>query len=222
MDSETRPHASTASNPASAAGNPTRDLTGLRFGRVTVVARAASTKAGAAQWQCLCDCGSMSIARGTNLTSGHTLSCGCGRSPGRKAPPDAPLHPPRIRIDLYRGQDTHAESEIGFAVMWLPTPPLSPENGAGGFLATIETFARPFLTVPALPRVKHTGPVSVTLARALYELRRLNWIHPQGGRSYAAWMRESGVEVHTVLVASSPGPILAAYANVTGARSEPA
>lgn len=208
--------------PAKPSHSSVRDLTGLRFGRVIVVGRAASTKAGAAQWQCLCDCGNLAIARGTNLTSGHTTSCGCGRTFSRKAAPEASLHPPRIRIDLYRGQDAHTESETGFAVMWLPTPPLDLKNGSGGLLATIGTFARPFLTIPPLPRIKHTGPLNVTLARALYELRRLNWIRPQGGRSYAAWMREEGVEAHTVLVTANPGPILAAYANITGTRSEPA
>lgn len=51
------------------------DLTGLRFGRWTVVEFA--DKAGQnARWLCRCDCGTDRIVQGTNLGRGST-SCGC-------------------------------------------------------------------------------------------------------------------------------------------------
>lgn len=55
------------------------DLTGQRFGRLTVVGRAENAKNGTAQWLCQCDCGGTIIARGGNLCRGGTRSCGCLR-----------------------------------------------------------------------------------------------------------------------------------------------
>jgi len=52
------------------------DLTGQRFGRLTVVSRAESLKRFAA-WNCKCDCGTSKIVRGTALRSGSIVSCGC-------------------------------------------------------------------------------------------------------------------------------------------------
>ena len=52
------------------------DLTGKRFGRLTVL-----TKHGHAgsyvTWLCVCDCGSEIVVRGTSLRRGITKSCGC-------------------------------------------------------------------------------------------------------------------------------------------------
>lgn len=56
----------------------TIDLTGKRFGYLTVIRRAEeNTKAGKARWICKCDCGNESIATGRNLLSGNSTSCGC-------------------------------------------------------------------------------------------------------------------------------------------------
>ena len=53
------------------------DLTGRKFGRLTVLRRDAK---GTGRWLCQCECGSVkSIASGT-LNSGHTKSCGCLRA----------------------------------------------------------------------------------------------------------------------------------------------
>ena len=53
-----------------------KDLTGERFGRLTVVRRAENTKHGGAQWLCQCDCGNVKVVR-TSALHGNTKSCGC-------------------------------------------------------------------------------------------------------------------------------------------------
>lgn len=53
-----------------------RDLTNQRFGRWTVLGRADSKKRGV-YWKCRCDCGTEKIIRGTSLTTGNSISCGC-------------------------------------------------------------------------------------------------------------------------------------------------
>jgi len=52
------------------------DLTGQRFGRLTVI-ECVGTQRGNASWRCKCDCGKAVIVKSGNLRSGHTLSCGC-------------------------------------------------------------------------------------------------------------------------------------------------
>jgi hypothetical protein len=54
------------------------DLTGKRFGKLTVIKRTENGSGQKPQWLCLCDCGKSTIVRGDHLRSGwHTMSCGC-------------------------------------------------------------------------------------------------------------------------------------------------
>lgn len=53
------------------------DLTGQRFGRLTVIKRVESSKSGSGRWLCKCDCGNEIIAYYSNLKRGNTKSCGC-------------------------------------------------------------------------------------------------------------------------------------------------
>ena len=58
-----------------------RDLTGMRFGRLTVISRAPShmypSGRPRSMWNCVCDCGSSLQVDVTCLTTGRTRSCGC-------------------------------------------------------------------------------------------------------------------------------------------------
>ena len=54
-----------------------QDLTGQRFGKLTVLRKQSTTKDGQAVWVCVCDCGSIKLVRAGNLKSGDTVSCGC-------------------------------------------------------------------------------------------------------------------------------------------------
>ena len=59
--------------------NRLQDLTGQRFGRLTVIER-AENKGTKTRWLCLCDCGNKVVKVGSDLRSGDTQSCGCFRS----------------------------------------------------------------------------------------------------------------------------------------------
>lgn len=56
---------------------PIRDLTGQRFGRLTVVRRDADVVPGNVRWTCLCKCGKYNSVDRRNLVSGSIRSCGC-------------------------------------------------------------------------------------------------------------------------------------------------
>lgn len=57
------------------------DLTGMRFGKLTVLEPAESRRKKDGKprryWKCMCDCGNLAEVEGYSLTSGHTQSCGC-------------------------------------------------------------------------------------------------------------------------------------------------
>lgn len=57
------------------------DLTGKRFGRLTVIEQAEDyiTSSGThiARWCCKCDCGKYITLKGTMVKNGYTKSCGC-------------------------------------------------------------------------------------------------------------------------------------------------
>ncbi len=53
------------------------DLTGQRFGRLTVVQRAGTSKQGRALWLCRCTCGKETVVLSSSLRRGATQSCGC-------------------------------------------------------------------------------------------------------------------------------------------------
>lgn len=54
-----------------------RDLTGQRFGRLTVVEFALRPETNQSYWLCKCDCGKEKIIKGDSLISNMSMSCGC-------------------------------------------------------------------------------------------------------------------------------------------------
>jgi hypothetical protein len=57
--------------------NTRKDLTGQRFGRLTVLAFDQADKYGQSFWRCRCDCGAETVVRRFHLLRGGTQSCGC-------------------------------------------------------------------------------------------------------------------------------------------------
>jgi len=53
------------------------DLTGRKFGRLTVIKRVYPNRGEHPYWLCKCECGTEKIIRGNDLKTGRTKSCGC-------------------------------------------------------------------------------------------------------------------------------------------------
>ncbi len=62
------------------------DLTGQKFGMLTVIGPAEKKNRRYTCWICQCQCGRQTIVDGSHLKNGHTKSCGCYR---RQAPKKA-------------------------------------------------------------------------------------------------------------------------------------
>lgn len=52
------------------------DMTGQRFGQLTVIRQTKQRKHGFVRWLCQCDCGKTKIIMGHSLRSGQSKSCG--------------------------------------------------------------------------------------------------------------------------------------------------
>lgn len=57
----------------------TLQLTGKRFGRLTVIRQSGRDSHGSSTWVCKCDCGNECEVKGYKLKNGVTKSCGCFR-----------------------------------------------------------------------------------------------------------------------------------------------
>lgn len=71
------------------------DLTGQRFGLLTVTEHAGADNAGRATWRCACDCGGEKVVKAAELTRktrNGTRSCGCLQLAQRQAAARAKSH----------------------------------------------------------------------------------------------------------------------------------
>lgn len=62
------------------------DLTGMRFGKLTVLEKAVDTTDSA--WKCLCDCGKECVVLTQSLRNGKRTSCGCDSRKGKSTVKD--------------------------------------------------------------------------------------------------------------------------------------
>ena len=54
-----------------------KDLTGQKYGKLTVLKRIIDDDKKKVKWLCQCECGNQTIVIGDHLKNGHTRSCGC-------------------------------------------------------------------------------------------------------------------------------------------------
>lgn len=78
------------------------DLTGKRFGRLTVIRKLDHNPGEDIKWECVCDCGNRKSISGHSLKKGNTLSCGCLQREAAsmvvlsRADPAGPRHKSRL------------------------------------------------------------------------------------------------------------------------------
>jgi hypothetical protein len=58
-------------------GNRTMDLTGHKYGRLTVLHYTGKNKHNQTLWECECECGTIVEVEANSLRSGNTKACGC-------------------------------------------------------------------------------------------------------------------------------------------------
>lgn len=59
-----------------------KDLTGMKFGKLQVIEKTEIRKNRKIVWKCLCDCGNTAYVPSSDMLSGNTKSCGCGKNEG--------------------------------------------------------------------------------------------------------------------------------------------
>jgi hypothetical protein len=90
------------------------DLTGDRYGRLTVLGRSGYLFADRVFWSCECDCGNIVDVRSDSLLGGNTRSCGCLREEASRRNVEKAIEA-KIKYDnlaigaAYSATRTHAE-----------------------------------------------------------------------------------------------------------------
>ncbi len=78
-----------------------KEMTGEKFGRLTVLRFVGINASHKATWLCECDCGNTVVVDGKSMRSGNTKSCGCFR-----------------REDVTRRKRTHGRSYSKLHFVW--------------------------------------------------------------------------------------------------------
>lgn len=86
------------------------DLTGERFGRLTVAEFAGNDKRGEARWRCVCDCGNESIVLGSHLRKERVQSCGCLKNE---------MAAQRLKEHPTRGNFKHGGTHTRLYMVWV-------------------------------------------------------------------------------------------------------
>lgn len=94
------------------------DLTGKKFGRLTVIERTDKKKNKDILWKCKCDCGNECEVRGFFLRSGQTKSCGCLKKETDKQPKGNVIDMTGKKYGHYTVIERAGSSKDGEA-MWL-------------------------------------------------------------------------------------------------------
>lgn len=63
--------------------NAVHDLTGQKFGKLTVIEAVRYPEKDGIYWLCTCECGNSTMVSGAKLLSGHTKSCNCLKDENR-------------------------------------------------------------------------------------------------------------------------------------------
>ncbi len=69
-----------------------KDITGMRFGKLTVTGPEESAGSGKSYWRCRCDCGEETVVEYYHLIRGTTKSCGCLRQEYQREAIKTSLH----------------------------------------------------------------------------------------------------------------------------------
>lgn len=181
------------------------DLTGQRFGRLTVVERAPNNQ-GQTRWLCHCDCGTERNVNAGSLQAGLTLSCGClgrerriksltkhglARSPQNRvwsAIKDRCLNPNDHGFASYGGRG------ITICDRW--------RDSFAAFYADMGPRPSPGL---AVERIDNDGPYSPENCRWATQIEQCNntrrnvWLtYAERTQTVAQWSRETGIGSPTI------------------------
>jgi hypothetical protein len=186
------------------------DLTGRRFGHLTVVGRPENRGRGT-RWSVVCDCGKFHTVLGVNLRKGRTKSCGCKQRERRGQPTHGRTKSPEYRAwvaakqrttnpNYRRGWHYYASRGIRMCDRWLYG-----EDGKPGSECFLEDMGPRPSPKHSLDRIDNNGPYSPQncrweTPREQNNNKRNNRRVQVNGKSFtvAELARETGVPLSTL------------------------
>lgn len=194
------------------------DLTGHKFGRLTVLHRVPEKTKGVTRWACICDCGTPKEANGHNMKNGYIRSCGCLLTEHIEN---------RVKKGMHR---THGHSGTPTYNIWCkmrercgnPQNPNYPSYGGRGIYVcerwqSFETFLADMGERPSpkhsIDRIDNDGPYSPENCRWVGSIReqrancRDNRRVTYKGETLivSEWARRTGIDNETLLFRLNAG-----------------
>lgn len=177
------------------------DLSGRKYGRVTVIRRHANYINRFVHWDCICDCGVEFVTRGQSLTLGRTQSCGCKSRERVKAMGEANKKHGMRNTQIYhiwsgiaRGRTTRGYSGVKTCDRWRKF-----EN----FYADMGPMPSPEHSIDRIDGAKGYSPENCRWATVVEQNnnKRTNRVLEFNGerRTVAEWARHIGINYETLL-----------------------
>ena len=175
------------------------DLTGRKFGLLTVIARDGATSAGKAKWRCACECGQSTSVIAANLKNGMTRSCGNHGSE---------LAPALTGSDLYR-------------IVAIDGPKLGMQPTQYGFCEVydIERGELLFRNEP-VSRIETVGEPSANAARGMVWLTQQGLIEPKRNQTWRQWLIATRCVAEIRQIADAEA-VVSAWENAAGTQLNP-
>lgn len=193
------------------------DLSGHRYGKLTVISREPSGRYGC-RWKCLCDCGAEMVATAGAMRAAKVLSCGCAQ---RLAAADS----------CRERSTTHGMARTRLYTIWramkarCERPGSASYPGYGGrgitvcaeWSASFETFmswaiCHGYAAALSIDRIDFNGnyaPDNCRWATPIQQSnnRRSSRMITYSGRTMSAtqWARETGVKAGTIMARITAG-----------------
>lgn len=96
-----------------------QNLTGLRFGELTVIKRLENTPGGATRWLCRCDCGNQVEVSYKHLAYGNQKSCGCRKKEQEQRLNSFLTHVAGTSMDIVKSKKLPADNTTGCKGVYL-------------------------------------------------------------------------------------------------------
>lgn len=94
------------------------DLTGQKFGRLTVIEATHKRSKGSIMWSCRCECGNLTTVRSSSLRNSHTASCGCLAQESRSASGKENIKAAHI-LNTIHGHTLHTQGKSSTYQSWV-------------------------------------------------------------------------------------------------------
>ena len=185
-------------------GKPFIDRTGLQYGKLTAIEYLGKTQGSSKnKWRCKCECGNVTDVTTSNLSTGHTTSCGCTAIQKAK---ERRIYPKEYtkEYQTWRSMKQRALNPKGKNQQWYSDIPICQEwvDSFDAFLNDMGTKPTPQHTIERVDNSKGYEPSNCiwALPKVQANNRKTNRIITFDGvtQTLQQWADQTGIAYTTI------------------------